>query len=50
MSPDEIEIALRREWWLGHGHTGMYGDDGEMQLHAIANRHRVQSRDRREDR
>ena len=22
---------LRLEWWLNHGHTGLYGDDGEMQ-------------------
>lgn len=27
----EIELELRRMMWLGHGHTGMYGDDGEMQ-------------------
>jgi hypothetical protein len=20
----EVERELRREWWLGHGHTGMY--------------------------
>ena len=26
----EIYI-LRKMLWLGHGHTGMYGDDGEMQ-------------------
>ena len=26
----EIE-TLRRMLWLDHGHTGMYGDDGEMQ-------------------
>jgi hypothetical protein len=27
----EIELELRQMMWLGHGHTGMYGDDGEMQ-------------------
>lgn len=27
----EIELELRRMMWLGHGHAGMYGDDGEMQ-------------------
>ncbi len=26
----EIRI-LRKILWLSHGHTGMYGDDGEMQ-------------------
>jgi hypothetical protein len=32
----EIEMALRREWWLHHGHeySAMYGDDGEMQCQA----------------
>lgn len=25
------EIILRRLLWRNHGHTGMYGDDGEMQ-------------------
>lgn len=25
------ESSLRRFLWLNHGHTGMYGDDGEMQ-------------------
>lgn len=24
-------LTLRRMLWLRHGHTGMYGDDGEMQ-------------------
>ena len=24
-------LILRRMLWLSHGHTGMYGDDGEMQ-------------------
>lgn len=27
----EIELELRKMMWLGHGHTWMYGDDGEMQ-------------------
>lgn len=27
----ELELELRKHLWLGHGHTGMYGDDGEMQ-------------------
>jgi len=27
---DENTI-LRRLLWINHGHTGMYGDDGEMQ-------------------
>lgn len=27
----EREQSLRRELWLSHGHTGIYGDDGEMQ-------------------
>lgn len=27
----EIERLLRYEWWLNHGHDGLYGDDGEMQ-------------------
>jgi hypothetical protein len=26
-----IELRLRQELWLGHGHKGVYGDDGEMQ-------------------
>ncbi len=25
------EMILRQMLWLNHGHTGMYGDDGEMQ-------------------
>ena len=30
--PDlDIEHELRMEWWLNHGHDGLYGDDGEMQ-------------------
>lgn len=31
MRADEVEMELRREWWLNHGHSGLYGDDGEMQ-------------------
>ena len=28
----EEENRLMRKWmWLNHGHTGLYGDDGEMQ-------------------
>jgi hypothetical protein len=23
--------TIRKELWLGHGHEGLYGDDGEMQ-------------------
>lgn len=26
-----LERAYRQELWLGHGHQGIYGDDGEMQ-------------------
>lgn len=25
------ELEIRRALWLGHGHKGVYGDDGEMQ-------------------
>jgi hypothetical protein len=28
---DEIERKYREQLWLGHGHTGLYGDDGERQ-------------------
>jgi hypothetical protein len=30
---ESIELELRREWWLNHGHSfsALYGDDGEMQ-------------------
>lgn len=28
---NEVERMLRLEWWLNHGHSGLYGDDGEMQ-------------------
>jgi len=31
MTKDEEIIALRKLLWLNHGHTGQYGDDGEMQ-------------------
>lgn len=27
----EVDRMLRLEWWLNHGHRGLYGDDGEMQ-------------------
>ncbi len=27
----EAELKLRKYLWLSHGHTGQYGDDGEMQ-------------------
>lgn len=27
----EGEMEFRQRLWLGHGHTGVYGDDGEMQ-------------------
>ena len=27
----EDEQIFRQMLWMGHGHTGMYGDDGEMQ-------------------
>jgi len=30
----EMERHVRRILWLGHGHEGMYGDDGEMQCAA----------------
>lgn len=26
-----FEMEIRQRLWMGHGHTGMYGDDGEMQ-------------------
>lgn len=29
-----VEMELRREWWINHGHIGLYGDDGEMQCGA----------------
>lgn len=28
---EPTEQWLRQEWWLNHGHSGQYGDDGEMQ-------------------
>lgn len=31
-----LTAEIRREWWLNHGHTGMYGDDGEMQCNMCA--------------
>lgn len=30
-TPERVEDELRKEWWLNHGHTGLYGDDGETQ-------------------
>ena len=27
----EMDIKIRSYLWLSHGHTGQYGDDGEMQ-------------------
>ncbi len=33
LSP-ELERAIRLNLWLNHGHTGQYGDDGEMQCAA----------------
>ena len=31
MTKDEQIMALRKILWSSHGHTGQYGDDGEMQ-------------------
>jgi len=31
MSAEEDVKILRELLWLNHGHTGQYGDDGEMQ-------------------
>ena len=31
MTKDEQIMALRELLWKNHGHTGQYGDDGEMQ-------------------
>lgn len=33
MTPEHafVEKELRLRLWMGHGHQGMYGDDGEMQ-------------------
>jgi Restriction alleviation protein Lar len=28
---EEVELELRQLMWAGHGHLGIYGDDGEMQ-------------------
>ena len=30
-SAKDLEGEVRQMMWLGHGHMGMYGDDGEMQ-------------------
>lgn len=27
----KIEMKYRKVLWLSHGHSGLYGDDGEMQ-------------------
>src|SRR3989344_1294858 len=27
---EEVERMLRLEWWLNHGHGGLYGGNGEM--------------------
>ena len=29
-----LELSYRKHLWLSHGHTGLYGDDGEMQCSA----------------
>lgn len=36
MTPEEVELELRREWWVNHGHDyfALYGDDGEMACNA----------------
>jgi len=34
MTRNEEIRALRKLLWLNHGHTGQYGDDGEMQCAA----------------
>lgn len=31
---DGLERKYRERLWLGHGHSGQYGDDGEMQCAA----------------
>ena len=33
----DLEMELRREWWVNHGCPvhAMYGDDGEMQCHGF---------------
>lgn len=28
---EQLELEVRKMLWLGHGHTRLYGDDGEMQ-------------------
>jgi hypothetical protein len=33
---DALELKYRAKLWLGHGHIGGYGDDGEMQCSACA--------------
>jgi len=34
VEPVATMMRLRSHLWLGHGHTGQYGDDGEMQCAA----------------
>lgn len=31
MNRNDWMMRLRHRLWLSHGHTGLYGDDGEMQ-------------------
>ena len=33
---NSMELRYRTKLWLGHGHVGQYGDDGEMQCSACA--------------
>lgn len=33
-----VEMKYRQKLWLGHGHRGVYGDDGEMQCGECAPR------------
>ena len=37
MTPEEMAMHLRMEWWLNHGCPphARYGDDGEMQCNAM---------------
>lgn len=36
-----IEQKYRKLLWLGHGHIGLYGDDGEMQCAMCGAKYRV---------
>jgi hypothetical protein len=36
---DRLESELREMMWCGHGHEGIYGDDGEMQCGQCARFH-----------